>query len=192
MKTTLRTYLLPVTPGVLCTAAPSSLLYVDLSTCPREVHWLDLSDGQKPAAGKRVIHTIQFEIRDMCFTQDRDKQLLIVAGEGGMLSAYNTETDELEWKVEEKLPGKKIDVRGVTTDGRGHLFVSDRMYDSKCIQMFSVSDGSYMGSLRTGTDTLGSPSCICWCEHMSSLLCVCAGLEYGESEWLLKIISVQV
>ena len=66
----------------------------------------------------------------MCFVQDGDKELLIVFGLGEGLSTYNTDTDKLEWKVHEA-PDRRLGLTGVTTDGRGHLFVTD--YDSDCV-----------------------------------------------------------
>ena len=108
----------------------------------------------------------------MCFVEVGHKRLLIVVSGDEGLFAYNTETDKLEWKVNRKLSKMEHDMTamGVTTDGHGHLFVTDR--HNHCIQMFSVSDGSYMGFLETGDDTLRCPSLICWCENMSSLLSV--------------------
>ena len=53
---------------MLCAAKSSSLLYVDWSKIPFEVHWLDLSESQpKPANGKSVIHTQHRNITDMCY-----------------------------------------------------------------------------------------------------------------------------
>ena len=82
----------PHKPGVMCAATPPILLYVDASKSPRDVHWLDLSESQpKPAAGKRVIHAQQDIFRDMSFTMNGNKQLLLVAGGDGGLFAYDTE-----------------------------------------------------------------------------------------------------
>ena len=120
----------------------STLLYEDWTKSPREVHWLDVSGTQpKPAEGKSVIHTEQTKIEDMCFVEDGEKQLLVVAGGNEGLFAYNTVTDELEWKIGGHISGNEtaITTMGVTTDERGHLFVTD--IGNHCIQMFSVSDG---------------------------------------------------
>ena len=172
-KRILRTHwVAPHEPGAMCTGATSSdLWYEDLCTEPREIRPLDLSDEQpKPAVGKRVIHTQHSEIYDMCFVQDGDKQLLVVAAGKEGLFAYNTETDALEWKMDGTQPGMEKDIvaYGVTTDGRGHLFMGDRMYGNYCIQMFSVSDGSYLGCLVKGI--VGEPVSIRWCAKSSSLL----------------------
>ena len=167
----------PHKPGVMCAATPSILLYVDASKSPRDVHWLDLSESQpKPAAGKRVIHAQQDIFRDMSFSKDGNKQLLLVAGGDGGLFAYDTEMDKLEWKVEEMLPGMKykFNAFGVATDGHSHLFVSDFANPHKdgngCLQMFSVTDGQYLGCLMKDKEYLGNPLRIFWCEKMSALL----------------------
>ena len=179
----------PHEPVMLCTATPSSLLYVDWSNLPFEVHWLDLSDAQpKPAAEISFIHTQQRNIRDMCYVQNGDKELLIVAvGREGVF-AYNTLLYKLEWKVDRKPAGreKSIAVYGVTTDGRGHLYVAD--YDNRCIQIFSVSDGSYLRCLVVkGAKSLGQPDKIRWCEKSSSLLSTC----WWKGSWHLKMINVE-
>ena len=46
---------------------------------------------------------------------------------------------------------------GVTTDERGHLFVTDH-YNHR-IQMFSVSDGQYLGCLVIGAEINRG---LCW------------------------------
>ena len=68
------------------------------------------------------------------------------------IHCYNTTTKSLKWSVAGKLPGMKngLDTKGVTTDGRGHLFVTDGFSGNRCIQMFSISDGQYLGCLIKG------------------------------------------
>ena len=113
---------------------------------PFEVYRLDLSESKpKLAAEKQVIHTQQTFIGDICFVHYGDKQLLVVAARDAGLFAYNAGTDKLEWKVEGKVTGmeRALDALGVTTNGRGHLFVAD----DKCIHMFSTSEGQYLGRL---------------------------------------------
>ena len=162
-------------PSVVCTGAtPSTLLYVDEAKEPRDIYWLDLSDGKpKPAARKRVIHTRQSYIMDMCFTRDGDRHLVVVVDHTQGIFAFNADTGELEWTVCGKLPGmeKYPNACGVTTDGRGHLFVAD--CDNKCIYMFSVSDGQYLGCLINDLKYLSGPGRLDWCEATSSLICSC-------------------
>ena len=163
------------------TTAPSVLLYVDWSKTPFEVHWLDLSNAQpKPAAGRIPIQTQHSEIYDMCFAQDGNRQLLVVAvGQEGLF-AYDIETDRLAWKV-----GENLGYAGVTTDGRGHLFVAD--YDNRCIHLIRTSGSIYAKFWMKFPDALGHPARIHWSEHTSSLIAAC----WSNGKWLLNIINVQ-
>ena len=176
----------PYWPGRMCTGAtPSTLLYVDTSTAPFQVHCLDLSGSEpKPAAGKSVIHIRQYGIEDMCCMKDGDKQLLVVASRYRGLYAYNMGTDQLEWKVEGKLPGleTEMDACGVTTDGRGHLFVADYNYGNIGIQVF-LTAGWYL----IKDENLGSPARIQWCNETSSLLTAFR----KNDKWNFHVIRIQ-
>ena len=48
----------------------------------------------------------------------------------------------------------------VTTDRRGHLFVTD--YNNECMQMFSTSDGKYLGSLMKDSEAIGGIFSVQW------------------------------
>ena len=53
-------------------------------------------------------------------------------------------------------------------DRKGHLFVSD---DNKCIQLFSVSDGQYLGCfIKEGEQGLGVLGKICFSASTSQLV----------------------
>ena len=187
MKKILHTY--PVErPGVICTAEPSTLLWVNRSKCLREVHWLDLTGKRpKPAEGKKIIHTQLGRIDDMCFIQNGNKQLLVAAKCDEGIFVYNTNTDTLEWKVVvAKRPEMKenMDVREITTDGHGHLFVSDG--NNHCIHVYSLY-GSYMKCLLKHDYTLYKPGAIRWCDKTSSLIAEC----YWKEKWSVKVINVQ-
>ena len=156
---------------------------------------MDLSDGlPKPAAGKRPIRLREFDvIFDLCLVHDGNKQLLIVASRDS-LCAYDTATDKLEWTLGRRLPGmeNRMGPRGVTTDGHGHLFITD--LSNQCIQMFSVSEIRYLGCLMKnaeifkehGHSTLTQVN-IRWCKKASSLICVC---QVGR-KWSIHVIQVQ-
>ena len=149
-----------------------------------EVHWLDLTGREpKQVTEKGILHVQEDFILDMCCVQDKDKQLLVAACDILGVSSYNTETDTREWNVCGKVPGMENDMSacGVTTDGRGYLFVGDTK--NKCIQMFSVSDGQYLGSIMKG---LGGPTRMQWCEKTSSIIAMCRKRKIH-----LKMISVQ-
>ena len=62
-------------------------------------------------------------------------------------------------------PSMEYDMRpvGVTTDGRGHLYVAD--WKNDCVHKFSVSDGLYMGCLLKGSEIAGNPENIRWCKN---------------------------
>ena len=68
------------------------------------------------------------------------------------------------------LPGMehKINIRAVTTDGQGHLFVCDDYND--CLQMFST-DGRYLGAVLTqGAQGFGRPLRARWSGDTDSLV----------------------
>ena len=161
---------------------------MDVSKEPTEVHWLDLNECKpKPAAGKPIIQTQLDQMRDMCIIQNADKQLLVIAADIEGLFAFNIETGKLEWKVDEKVSGMEqtIDANGVTHDGHGPLFVADR--NNGCLQMFSLSDGEYLGPLQKGLETISDPGSVHWSPEISSLVVAC----YLEGKWQLNVINVQ-
>ena len=178
----------PHKPTQLDRNAASTLIYSDESTKNIDVHWLDFTGSNpKPPAGKVVIGTELHFIDDICFVQYGDKQLLAVAARKAGLFVYNIRKDKLEWKVDGKVCGMERALRanGVTTDGRGNLFVADR--GNECIQMFSASDGQYLGRLMKGVETIGGPFSVQWSAETSSLVAAC----YLNAEWHLQVINIQ-
>ena len=107
----------------------------------------------------------------MCCTQVGDKQLLVTTRGKDGITAYNIDSDKLQWSVKGKLPGMEtvLNAWGLATDGYGHLFVCD--YDSACIHKFSAR-GVYIGAvLKKGDRGFGQP----WginCYARSSLIVV--------------------
>ena len=77
---------------------------------------------------------------------------------------------------------RNIDIKGVTSDGSGHLFVSDT---ENGIKVLSAADGQYLG--RCSIKGLGQPSIIRWNEETSSLVSVCQ----WRRKLCLKVIKVQ-
>ena len=66
---------------------------------------------------------------------------------------------------------KVLKAQGLTTDDHGHLFVCDD--NNKCVQMFHVADGRYLGAvLSEGEQGLGEPFLVTWCSRMSSLVVI--------------------
>ena len=76
---------------------------------------------------------------------------------------------ESEWGTLEI--GKAIFSYGVTTDKRGHLFVTD--YNNECIQTFSASDGQYLGLLMKGSEAIGDIFSVKCSTESSSLVVAC-------------------
>ena len=164
----------PLIPSRLCTLAsfPFILLYEDRSKELCEIKWLDCSSNPpKPASDTDIIHTQQELIWDMCCTQVGDKQLLVTTRGKDGITAYNIDSDKLQWSVKGKLPGMEtvLNAWGLATDGYGHLFVCD--YEGACIQKFSAR-GTYLGAvLKKGDQGFGQP----WginCYARSSLIVV--------------------
>ena len=172
----------PEQPGNLCQVSPSTLLYIDHSKTPYEGFRLDCS-GIKPKhlPGRRV--EVEHPGKSVCCVQEGDQQVLIIAA--GDLYAYDLVLGELNWKV------KLIDwtsrgARGVTSDGRGHLFVCDDK--SRSVELYSVSDGKHLGCLISkGEQGLGGLARVTWCETKSSLI---VAQDRG-LKWSISVIHLQ-
>ena len=182
----------PHQPGVLCTVSPCTLLYVDHSKTASEIHWLDLKD-LKPKFGRwaadvpRINNCSAGTDTPICYVPDGGTHLLVFVCDHGIF-AYNKAKENLEWEIEKILQGneKPMDAVDVASDGRGNLFVCDRA--NECIQMFSVSDGQYLGCLiKKGEQGLGYPWRLKWCENKSSLIVA----QIAGSEWSICTIYVQ-
>ena len=162
-------------------------MYFDLHKDPHEVHWLDLRESQaKPTKHVRLPGKYTGGIGVI---QNGNRQLLIVvavdeADDNDNVFAYNTETDKLEWKMSGQPPGK-MDISGIASDRRGHLFVADMV--NRCLHLLSTSDGQYLGCFMKEVEVLGSPAALCWCKKMSSLIAACAFDGY----WNIKVVKVQ-
>ena len=151
--------------------SPSTLLYTDVSTMPCTVRWLDCS--------KRKLRddSIQFVTKEgatnVIHAQDEDDEFLISAHGKGGIYAYNSTTGTLEWCVKGRQPGmdKDLDAGNIAVDNHGHIFVCD--VGNGGIQMFSVSDGRYLGCLvRKGDQGFGGPFMTCWGKDMSSFIVI--------------------
>ena len=180
----------PHKPEILTTIGASTLIYGHGSKKLIEVRWLDLSESKpKLAAGKSVILTQLGKMFDICFVEDGDKQLLVVAAFEAGLFAYNIKMGKLEWKVNGKVSGMEqaLDAGGVTSDEHSYLLVADS--GNECIQMFSASDGQYLGFLMTGVETIGDPIRVHWSPETSSLLTACSLQDTFSSH--LQFINIQ-
>ncbi len=106
----------------------------------------------------------------MCVCFLRNKQLLVTTDQSSGICAYNTETNSLVWSVGLKLPGTdtNLDAVGVTSDGKGYLFVCD--HSNRCVRMLRASDGRYLGAVLGEEEGLGRPWRIAWHEASDSLV----------------------
>ena len=171
----------PHQPGRLCPSSQTSLLYVDYAKTPREVRWLDCSTTPPKLAtvtntmtstpGPKITHVTQHEdIHSMCCVQYGGKHLLVVTHASRGVSAYNTETDRLDWCITRKVLGveSEINASAVTADGRGHLFICDN--NNSCVHMLSA-DGQLLGTLqKEGRQGLGAPMRVRWSNRTASLI----------------------
>ena len=166
-------------PGRICTSSASSsssdmLLFVDHKQHPREAKWLDCSKSPpEPAEDAGSVHVQHDIVWDLCcctFMKNSNQRLLITTGGFDGVNAHNTGTDKLEWSVKGGLSGvgDEMTAEGVTSDGHGHLFVSDE--NNKCVHVFSIS-GDHVGTvLHEGEQGLGRPRLIHWCDSSFSLI----------------------
>ena len=118
-----------------------------------------------------------------------DTELLVATCRQEGIMICDTTSDFAQRIISGKLPGmqKKLDAIGVAYDERGHLFVCDDDKGNRCIQMFSLPDGKYLGCLiREGEQGLGIPCRICWCQESSSLV-----VHWKDRQWQISVISVE-
>ena len=177
-------------PGVLCSTGPSGLLYVDSCKIPQEIHWLDCSTiPPKPAADRETIQLQpDVQVNDMCYVDSDGKQYVICAPNTGGVFAYNTALKRIEWETKKITSTSSsenscsLNVRGITTYGRGFIFVSD--YDCACVLMLTV-EGVYVGRVLDLKD-VGRPGALCWCEGSSSLI-----VAYEKnSKWAIVTVKI--
>ena len=154
----------------ICVSSSSSLLYIDHKKHPHEATWLYCSKSPPELrADANITHVQQDNVWDMCCVQDRNKHLLLTTGGFDGVSAYNTDTDQIEWCKKGTLAGmeEQMMAEGVTTDGCGHVFISDE--SNGCIHVLS-NKGFHLGVLKEGEQGLGRSRLIHWCNEASSLV----------------------
>ena len=173
----------PHLPGELCTSGNTMLMYLDKSKNPREVRWLDCR-GPTPRPLKSIT-TMHSHVSEMCYAKMDNKDLLAAANGYGIY-AYNTNTGELDWSVSGEVKGMKEEIYpdGVTSDGQGHLFLSDARRAS--IHVFST-DGEYIVRLiKAGEQGFGVPGCIRWCVNTLSLIAT----HFRDNTWFISFIKL--
>ena len=174
----------PNQPRELCARSPSVLVYVDRSQARCRLHWVDCDKPQPKSAVlvRNVTHVRETDLLSSC-VQDGGKQILVFSCPDGIF-AYNLKTEKIKWKRYETGMDKMVEITGMTTDGRGHLFVTDK----RSIQMFSVSDGQYLGCLiEAGDQDLWPPLHVEWCETSSSLIVA----QDSDWKWIISVIHLE-
>ena len=158
----------PYHPGRMCTSQAGVLYFVDNSL--QTVFWLDCSVNPPQIRG----HTSPPSemscsgfMRDMCFVDLGEKQLIVQAFEKSVICAFRVDTGQKEWVVG-MLGDQVISPVGITTDGYNRLYVCNLR--NHAVECFSVQDGSSLGSVRR----LGNnrPLRCRWCQQTSSLIVV--------------------
>ena len=145
----------PHEPCTLCVVPPSTLFYVnDPIFIPSSIHSLDCS-GATPT----LCHSIgpyDHKIYSMSYVKYLNENLLAIPVDKGM-QTFQLDTGVVKWgRKDIQLPGpnKNCEPYCLAADRKGRLFVTD--LSNKCIQMFSVSDGQYLGCfIKEGEQSLG-------------------------------------
>ena len=156
----------PKTAMSLCVVPPSTIFFADF--LKRYVHRLDCS-GSMPTICQSIAYDC--EIIDICYAKHSHENLLIVAGDE-RLQAFQADTGQIKWSNKDvHLSGLNEEMKPfrIAADGNGRLFVNDE--NNKCIEMFSASDGQYLGCLiKEGEQGLGDLWGMCCAEATSQLV----------------------
>ena len=124
-------------------------------------------------------------MKDMCTIKLENETLLIVISydRNELIHAFNSSTGQPKWSVQKKIPSGTFNSSGVAGDGNGRFFVADAT--NKCIQMFSASDGQYLGCfMKPGDQGLGILYRLRWCEATSSLVVA----YHDDKKWFISDI----
>ena len=175
-------------PYRICSTS-STFLLVGASETEYEVFRVHFN-AKHPQRMRTNVKLEQFIIYDMCCTYQIKKVFFIITRGHDGIYCYDLNTGNMVWSANGKPSGmsQQMLLSGVTTDGRGHLFVCDG--GNSCIQMFSVSDGKYLGALlKAGEEELGTPHLIRWCFRSSSL--IVTHRSSRPNRWCLSVVFVR-
>ena len=171
--------------SLICTSSPTTLWYTSFLPWDTGIttYLVQLDCSSFPP---QVKHTFDINLydkrwsKDMCFIKDGDKALVVVAQSFKGLTAYNTETGQIEWSITGRLEDRKfypepslqnyegIWFSSVAADVRGHVLVGDHRND--CIYMFS-SSGDYLLNLnKDGSLNMNKIRVVRWCQKTSSFM----------------------
>ena len=138
------------------------------------------------------------EYDDICFAYEGTVKIFSVGCNHYVkfVSAYNVNAKTL-WSLRDFQPdGMKHEMNpsGITTDGRGHLFICDTA--NECIQIFDT-DGTYLCPVDcNGKLKLGPPERIDWSETESALVVTHRGYKKcfntGYKNGFISVLNVQI
>ena len=160
-------------PDIICTPTPSSLLYAGRDVQSVEVKRLDCTMSPPKLIEENYFLTEHY-LNDMCpINLENNKHLVVTTHadndkEGFSICAHDPDKKIMAWSVTETLAEKPLSPQGLTTDGKGQLYLCD--WNNECIQMFSLG-GEYKGILlRHGEQGLENPWAVRWCTSKSLLI----------------------
>ena len=167
-------------PGILCAASPEQLIFTDYhenslnKTSPLDAKWLDCKT-KPPKIMEKTVSLRETWVNDICLAhggiKTNNNVLIGTFGKNPKrLLALDIDSNTIKWTCN-RLPDKEENFKpyGVATDHHGHLFVCDE--GNACIQIFSVKDGKYLGSLiKSREQGLGVPRWIRWSKDAKSLI----------------------
>ena len=156
-----------ILPGRLCQAGPSNLLFVNTAKKPNEVRWLDCTKLPPKPIDRKTIQLKHNAVHDMCYVLKNNKELVVYSSKEGIF-AQNVKTSENEWAITKTARGSLKSPCAITTDGRGHIFLSD---PQNSVVLIVSSDGVELGTVMDLRD-IGTPGPICWSESLLSLVIV--------------------
>ena len=159
----------PHQPCTLCVAPPSTVFYVNYQLGePSNIYRLDCSRATPTLC--QSIGPYDHKIYFMAYIKYINENLLAIVVDKE-LQTYQIDTGLVKWRKKDiQLPGQNDNFKPfyMAADRKGHLFVSD---DNKCIQVFSASDGQYLGCLiKEGKQALGELGQMCFSESTSQLV----------------------
>ncbi len=137
-----------LSPSVLLVESGAQVQQLDCSTDPPQTQTV-VAEGQD-LGDLTLSHCTEFKGEWLC-----------ICAEGcyrSSISCFDADTFQRKWK-RDGAPPANLEVSAITSDGRC-IYVADS--GNACVQMFSLSDGQYLGRLLEG-EGRGKPRCITWC-----------------------------
>ena len=184
----------PCQPYRICSVPGdrSALLFIDVSEEGYKTFKVHFDEEhqqlQHTKANAKLVQFVDL-IYDMCYSTYKGKEFIVVTRGSDGMYCYNLKTGNIEWGVKggsrPSPTSQPMILCGLTTDGRGRLFVCDS--GNSCIQMFSIPDGKYLDALvRAGGEELGILHLVSLCKESSSLI-----VTHKLSEvWRVSVISL--